>query len=393
MKNMHVWPYSASEEIIWFSDSSAGGLYTYNCKSEEICCIIRANVLFEYGIFEVAALACWKSFVFIFSERLNGTHIIYDSLKNEIKRIEGLKEERYGVVHQAVVVGEKLYLIPLEIKEYICVINLDICHSEEGDLRIVSKRINEIDIMRTWLPRVYNQSLYIPEYEGKRVFCVSNDKVKVIYLNIPSELCTVKVYEEELWAVPLYGEFIFCLTLEGRIKEKIKIPFDCTAKGENDIWEIIVREEFLYFLHWKRPEINIYNRKKKEAIKIDGKKFVLPCVGGPGDRQYYLTYVINENIIRFFPSRCSMLEINLEDFSYREKIFDYPVQISDEEWREWRRIIRWYRYSREEFLNEKEGEELRTFMEYISSNLLLQKYEKDREKSIGSKVYQSVFNS
>lgn len=386
MKNMHVWPCFVSGDMVWFSDSCAGGLYTYNCRNEEICCRIRADVLFKYGVFEVAALVCWKSLVFIFSEKLNGFHVIYDSFSNEIKRINGL-EEKYGIVHQAILVGDELYLIPLEIKKHIYVIDLSSCNSVKDNIKVVSKRINEKNIGRTWLPRICGRSLYIPEYEGKRVFCITDSKIKVIDLDIPSVLCTVVVIDEELWAVPLYGEYIFCLTLEGIIKERIKIPFGCTDKGENDIWEIIVKDEILLFLHWKRPEIDIYNRKRKEAIKINGKKFEQPCVGGPGDRQYYLTYVIEGSSIRFFPSRCSMLEVDLESFSYQEKAFDYPIQILSEEWENWCRTVRWYRYSQGAFLEEKEGEELRTFIEYISAKLVSQKHVKEQGDSIGSKIY------
>ena len=257
MREMHVWPYFVSENIVWFSDSCAGGLYTYNSKSEEVCCKIKSTVLFGYGIFEIAALACWRSYVFIFSEKLNETHIVFDSLKNTIKKIDGLKDENYIGIHQATVIDQKLYLIPSEMKGYVYAINLATWCETEDNIKLENRKINMGATMRNWLPKSNGKALYLAEYQGKRIFCVENDKTKVINLDIPSVLCTVGVFRDELWTAPLYGRDVFCVTLEGNIKERVELPLECKEEVKGDIWEIIVKEKFVFFLHWTKPEIDI----------------------------------------------------------------------------------------------------------------------------------------
>lgn len=390
MRNMHVWPYFVSDNIVWFGDSCAGGLYTYNCKSEEVCCKIKSDVLFGYGIFEIAALACWRSFVFIFSEKLSGKHIVYDSLRKTIKRIDGLKDENYVGIHQAMVIDQELYLIPSEMKGYVYAINLAVWCETEDSTKLENRKINIGATMRNWLPKSNGKALYLAEYQGKRIFCVENDKTKVINLDIPSVLCTVGVFGDELWAVPLYGRDVFCVTLEGNIKERVHLPLECRDEDKSDIWEIIVKEEFVFLLHWAKPEIEIYNRKSKKVIKINGKEFKRPCAGGVGDDQYYLPYVVENHSIRFLPSRCSMLEVSLPDLSYKQIEFDFPRQILDEELDEWRRTIRRYRYNREDFFYEREGGKLGTYMEFISDSSLLQKSINSQLGSIGGQIYQYI---
>lgn len=262
MKNMQVWPYYISEDIVWFSDLSEGGVYTYKWESEEIDCKIRADVLFRFGIFEIAALACWESFVFIFSEELNGPHIVYNNLDGKIKRFEGLKNGCGQIIHQAIVVNNILYVVPLEIKENIYVVNLKVWNNNNNNIKLTPKKIGKGIEIKTWLPKYYDRSLFIPEYGGRRVFCVTEDKVKIIHLDIPVELFTIGVFENEIWVAPLHGKRIFCMTLEGEIKEKVEALCGY-GKDTTNIWEIFFRDEFVFFLYWKRPEIDIYNKKKK----------------------------------------------------------------------------------------------------------------------------------
>ncbi len=393
MRNMHVWPYCVSDGIVWFSDSFAGGLYTYNFESGEVCCIIEANILFDYGIFEVITLACWKSFVFIFSEKLNGPHIVYDNLKNEIKIYEGLESEENDSLHQALVIGEILYLIPLVMRGYIYIVNMNIREESRCSIKFVSKKFGESLQIKTWLPKCYGQSIYIPEYEGKRVFCITNDQIKIINLEIPSVLCTIGILGEELWVAPLYGKQVFCFTLEGKIKEKVEIPYD-SANGERcDVWEIVLNSEYVFFVHWQKPEIDIYIRKRKEIIQISGKGTELPCEGGPGDKQYYLPYIVKDGTIRFLPSRCSMLEIDLSNFKYRQKKFDLPKSISDKKWENWCEKISRYRYGQKTCLSETAGANVRIFLKNVFEVLPQQNNVNSISGSIGMEIYQYILKS
>ena len=299
MKNMHVWPYFVSEGIAWFSDICVGGLYTYDFEKEKICCRIRPDVLFSNGIFKIEAIACWKSFVFVFSKMMNGNHIVYNSLNGEIRIFNGLERENHNVIHQAIVIGDILYLIPSDIEGYIISINLCIYKEIGESIWFASKRVGEGIIMRTWLPKSYGKSLYIPEYNGKQIFCITNDNVKVVDMDIPSGLFTVGVFKEELWAAPLHDKYIVCLTMDGKEKERVDISCDY-ENDKKSIWEIIPKENFVFILHWKRPEIDIYDRKNKKIIQISGAEFKRACEGDPSDRQYYLPYIINGNVIRFF---------------------------------------------------------------------------------------------
>lgn len=390
MKNMHVWPYFVSEGTVWFSDLCAGGLYTYDCEDEKVCCRIKSDALFSYGIFEIEAIACWKSFVFIFSEKLSGNHIVYDSLNGEIRTFRGFESDEHGVIHQAIVIGETLYLIPLEILGYIFSINLSVCKELNDSIWFTNERVGQEMIIKTWLPKSYGNSLYIPEHAGKRVFCIENNKIEVIDLDIPSELFTIGVYEQELWAAPLHGKYIVCLSMDGKEKERVEIPCSCAYERKSDICEIVPKDNFVFILHWRRPEIDIYNRKNKKVIQINGEKFRQPCEGGPGDEMYYLPYVMRNDFIRFFPSRCSMLEISLSNFTYRKKEFHLPTRVLNEEWNEWCRAIRRYRYIQKGFLNEKDGKGIETLIEDISSGEFQQKCMYIPKNSIEKNIYRYI---
>lgn len=388
MINIHVWPYIVSEDTVWFSDCQAGGLYTYHYELGEVCNKIKPDVLFQFEIYEVAALACWKSFIFVFSNKLSGTHIIYDSLKDEIKRLNGLENENQGVIHQAVVIGEILYLIPSEIKEYIYAIDLSVWNETSDSIKLSKKKVHINITMRTWLPKSYGRSLYIPEYKGKRVFCIVGNKCKQINLDIPDGVFTIGVFGEELWAAPLYGKYIFCLTMEGEVKQKVKIPCGSVDGEKSIIWEIIARDDFVFFLHYQEAIIDIYHRKSKKIIRIDGKKFELSCYGGPGDEQYFLPYVMKEGIIRFLPSRCSMLEIDLSNFMFQKRAFGFPTQISKEEWSNWCKAIRKYR--QKNYLKIENEEGVKTFVKYVSDKSFLQKSMSNKGLKIGRNIYQNI---
>ncbi len=295
------------------------------------------------------------------------------------------------MVHKAVLIGEILYLIPVRVRGYIYEMNLAAWNEAGVDsVEFVKRRINNGSVLRTWLPKSDDQRLYIPEYGGKRVFCIEKSKIKIIEFKIPSALNTIGVLEEELWAVPLYGEYIFCLTRDGIIKEKIKIPDGCTEDGMSDIWEIIPGDEFVFLIHWRNPKIDIYNRKTKETIQIDGKMFMLPAEGDSGDEVYYLPYVFWKNVIHFFPSRGTLLEIEMPNMAYRFRKSFFPANISLEEWDKWQRIVRKYRYSLNINRNEKGMKYLYAFLECMSEELFLAKDEYKKRNFIGEKIYQYI---
>lgn len=390
MKNMYVWPYFASKDIVWFSDLYVGGLYTYDCENDKICCKIKPDELFNQGVISVEAIVCWGSFVFVFSDRLDGSHIVYDALKDKIENIAVLEDGGQGAVHQAVIQGSKLYLIPMRIRDYIYEVNLSVWKEKGGKVRFVKRRIGKNVTIRTWLPKSGGEFLYIPEYGGKRVFAVSDDEIKVMELDISYGLNTVGIYEKELWAVPSFGEWIYCLTLDGKVKEKVKISGGCEEGEGSDIWEIVVKDEFIIFVHWKKPEINIYNRKSRKMIEIDCTTFERPPIGGTGDElYYYLPWAVWKNKIRFFPFRCNLLEVSLSDMSYQSKQFDFPEDVSEEEWNRWRRSVRRFRYNQKGLLHERNGENLSTFLEYVSEEDFL-KNGCDKRNNIGEKIYKYI---
>lgn len=382
---MHVWPYYVSGRSVWFSDQSAGGLYTYDCENEEVHCVIKPDVLFSYNIFMVSTLVCWKTFVFAFSDRLNGTHIVYNKVKNEIKKFGGLEEK--AEVNQAIIVGEILYLIPFRIRDYIYETNLADWDEMGSDIKFVKRSIGKGITMRTWLPKSDGHILYLPEFGGKRVFAIKNNEIKVIKLEIPSELNTIGVFGNELWAVPLYGEYIFSLTLDGKIKEKIKISRECAEDGKTDIWEIGEEKEFVFCVHWRRPEIDIYNRKSKKTMQIDGAMFTLHSEDNVRNKLYYLPYVTWKNGIRFFPSMCSLLEIELPDLVYQSKKNFFPKEILDEEWDYWCRTICRYKYCQKILLKEESENELETFLKCISVKISLDENGANQKNTIGKEIY------
>lgn len=380
----NVWPYSVLEDTVWFSNYFAGGLYTYNYKNGEVCCKIKPDVIFSYGIFEIAALACWKSFIFLFSGKLDGLHIVYDRSKKEVKKIKGLKDEQYDVVHQAIVIGDALYLVPWEIKKYIYVVKLSALYETADSINLIARKIELGITMRTWLPKKYDQSLYIPEYGGKRVFSITNSEIKVVDLDIPSGVYTIEVFQNELWVALIHSKHIFCLTLEGKFKERVEVVCGRESGEKNDIWEIIAKDEFVFFVHCWDTKIDIYIRKSKKIITINGKD---ECMG---NEQHYLPYIMDDSVVHFLPSGCRMLEIDLPSLTYRQKEFGFPTQILDAEWDKWCRIVHRQRCFHGKFLNEKNKEELRIFKEYISDGIFLQKYINVGKCRIGRVIYQYI---
>ena len=67
------------------------------------------------------------------------------------------------------------------------------------------------------------------------------------------------------------------------------------------------------------------------------------------------------------------------------------MQISNEEWKNWRSVFRRYRYNQSEYISEKNGESLESFLEYISDKYILDKPIHEYDNRIGKNIFNTFF--
>lgn len=227
--------------------------------------------------------------------------------------------------------------------------------------------------------------MVFPIVNTKYIIYIRNKEVDTISVDIPSPIHSVSIYKDKLWILPMFGENIYKIDINGCILNKIKFSKEIIGISANDFIRIVASEEIIFLFPKYGKNIFVYQYKQNGIIKIIeeptyffGKMFI------QSDTPYW-DFIIEDKKLYLFPNQYRYKIINLLSLEESEYSFRYGDNINYDKY--WKLIVDVYKnyIFQEDKKGEKKINEFFEFIHHLNRFDLLVNKEK-----IGKRIWESV---
>lgn len=348
---------------VWCMDDAIGGLYQINTFTYKVKSILAPSQIYKYGKIKIITIFKWEERIILVPEKLECFWIFYNKVTDNIhyKKIKDIKGTAIG----GRIVGNYLFLAPRSIDDQIIIINLQtFCCVKK--LNICKATVQDINVNKSWDVVATYMGIVFTFYNTKYIMNVNSEEIRLHVADIPYGICSLSVWENELWVLPSKGRNIYMTDINGKRKNTVCLISDERFTDVSAFARIVATEKYIFLLPFSAKEIYVYLKKEKKTVRIkpEGKRLynIFPEVSNASS---YWEYYIQRNNINFFPLSNPFLVVDLETLKWKEKDIFLPSILSGHDLKFW-----WY-YSRmlngNDFVEEYRTNAYELFLKYVKN--------------------------
>ena len=265
---MAVWPIEVDGNCIWFSDELIGGLYEYHKLSKKVKCIISPINLYEYNIFRINGIVCWREFIIVCPFFLSCPIIVYSKENKTLKAVHIRGIEKYTMLDCAKKIENTLYLNMYYSDIAVYMLNFDkLCDSQTKE--IFPEMISYPDncLHTVWFAKCFNNIICLPDNGGKKIYCVKEKEISTINLKVPKDIFTINFYQSELWVISIDGWELYRVDQDGKLLEMIVLDKNDFSRNGLGVFHIAATEKY-FFLMFHNRRLGCYDRKEHCKVEL-----------------------------------------------------------------------------------------------------------------------------
>lgn len=327
-------------DTIWCVDEAVKGLFQVNRFTYKVKCALSPSRLFKYGKIKITTVFKWEDMIVLVPEKLECFWIIYNKVTEKVdyKKITKIEGKTIG----GRVVGSYLFLAPRSMGDQAIVINLrTFCCDRK--INVCKEEVQNKGTIVSWDVIATDTGIAFTFYDTKYIIMVNPKGAKSYVADIPDGICSLSVWESELWILPSKGRNIYMADMSGKIKNTIQFISDEKFTDVSVFARIVATKNCIFLLPFSIKGIYVYLKKEKRSIIIKtAEKRLRNTFHAVSNTSSYWEYYIHENNIFFFPLENPYLIIDLDTLKWKEEDIFLPLILSDhnlEFWRDYNRMV------------------------------------------------------
>lgn len=320
----------AEREKVWAYDEISLGLYLIDLCTKKVEPVLNPMQIHKNKIITIRGIIKQKDKIILVPQMINEFWVSYEINTQNIKYINPIH-----TVSQIIEVRQNnniVFLIPFNTKEPIFLLSLE----DLSCLKKIEKWFEQDShIYSTWGSSVDEINIIFPIIGKNYIGRANINNLELIPIDIPYPILSINADKNDMWILPVKGDYIYRTDKSGKVNECIKLDlnFGITA---DQFTRIINIEEFVFLFPYEGKDIYCYKKREKIFIKVEleaiscwSKLLIqLNCS--------YWDYYVNNNILHILPMRYKYFAINLSTLEvFDEDKLVYGLSCCERVYRDW----------------------------------------------------------